>query len=59
MTDDQEASAIMRRAGVDPARFDLTRDKGDGEFDTFKDGQVVRIKNGDKFVTAKQDGGVA
>jgi hypothetical protein len=57
--DKQDAAAIMREAGVDPSRFDLTRDNGDGTFETFKDGQLVTIKNGDKFVTAKQDGGVA
>lgn len=53
--DDQEAAALMRLAGIDPAGYDLARIGGE----TFHDGDVVKIKDGDEFVTAKHVGGVA
>ena len=54
--DDQTAAAMLRLAGVDPASYDLAR-VGDAE--PFRDEQIVTIKNGDEFVTAKRVGGVA
>jgi hypothetical protein len=53
--DDQEAAALMRLAGIDPAGYDLALIGGPA----FHDGDVVRIKDGDEFVTAKHVGGVA
>lgn len=53
--DDQEAAALMRLAAIDPAGYDLARVGGE----TFRDGDVVKIKDGDEFVTAKHVGGVA
>ena len=53
--DDQEAAALMRLAGIDPAGYDLARIDGE----TFHDGDVVKITDGDEFVTAKHVGGVA
>jgi hypothetical protein len=53
--DDQEAAALMRLAGIDPAGYDLALIGGQ----TFHDGDVVKIKDGDEFVTAKHVGGVA
>lgn len=57
--DDQEAAALLRLAGVDPAGYDLARIIPTGGSETFHDGAVVKIKDGDEFVTAKHVGGVA
>lgn len=57
--DDQEAGDLLRRAGVDPREFDLARKGPNGAPQTFKDGEVVKIHEGDKFVTVKHDGSVA
>jgi hypothetical protein len=57
--DDQEAAALLRLAGVDPAGYDLARIIPRGGSETFRDAGVVKIKDGDEFVTAKHVGGVA
>lgn len=57
--DDQEAAALLRLAGVDPAGYDLARILPAGGTEAFRDGQLVLIKSGDEFVTAKHVGGVA
>ena len=57
--DDQEAAALLRLAGVDPAGYDLARIIPTGGSETFRDADVVKIKDGDEFVTAKHVGGVA
>lgn len=57
--DDQEASALMRLAGVNPSEYDLARINGAAGTETFQDGQLIKIKDGDAFVTAKHVGGVA
>ena len=57
--DDQTAAALLRLAGVDPAGYDLARIMPAGGTETFRDEQIVKIKNGDEFVTAKHVGGVA
>ncbi len=57
--DDQEAAALLRLAGVDPASYDLARIVPTGGSETFRDADVVKIKDGDEFVTAKHVGGVA
>ncbi|GAA2125106.1 hypothetical protein GCM10009825_01140 [Arthrobacter humicola] len=57
--DDQTAAALLRLAGVDPAGYDLARIMPAGGTETFRDEQMVNIKNGDDFVTAKHVGGVA
>lgn len=57
--DDQTAAALLRLAGVDPAGYDLARILPGGGTETFRDEQIVEIKNGDEFVTAKRVGGVA
>lgn len=57
--DDQEAAALLRLAGVDPAGNDLARILPTGGSETFRDADVVKIKDGDEFVTAKHVGGVA
>jgi hypothetical protein len=57
--DDQDAAALMRLAGIDPAAYDLARVLRGGGSETFKDTDIVRIHDGDDFVTAKHVGGVA
>lgn len=57
--DDQTAASLLRLAGVDPAGYDLARILPAGGTETFRDDQIVKIKNGDEFVTAKHVGGVA
>ncbi|MEV4689066.1 hypothetical protein [Microbacterium sp. LWH3-1.2] len=57
--DDQTAAALLRLAGVDPAGYDLARILPTGGTESFADEQVVKIENGDQFVTAKQVGDVA
>lgn len=57
--DDQSAAALLRLAGVDPAGYDLARIVQAGGTETFQDQQIVKLTNGDEFVTAKHVGGVA
>lgn len=57
--DDQTAAALLRLAGVDPTGYDLARILTAGGTEAFRDEQIVKIKNGDEFVTAKHVGGVA
>lgn len=60
--DDQTAAALLRLAGVDPNAYDLARvngTSGTGVPETFSGEQLVTIKDGDEFVTAKHAGPVA
>ncbi|KRE28275.1 hypothetical protein [Agromyces sp. Soil535] len=57
--DDQTAVALLLLAGVDPSGYDLARILPAGGTEQFRDEQIVSIKNGDEFVTAKHVGGVA
>lgn len=57
--DDQTAGALLRLAGVDPAKYDLARVTAAGSPETFTGDQMVTIHDGDEFVTAKHIGGVA
>jgi hypothetical protein len=57
--DDQTAAALLLLAGVDPSGYDLARILPTGGTESFRDEQIVTIKNGDEFVTAKRVGGVA
>lgn len=54
--DDQAASALLRLTGLDPAAFDLARV---GSPTSFPDDEIVKIVDGDEFVTVKHVGGVA
>lgn len=49
--DDQEAAALLRRVGRDPAKFDLARVDDDGDEEFFKDSDMVRLHGGDQFAT--------
>ena len=57
--DDQTAAALLRLAGVEPAGYDLARILPAGGTEIFRDEQIVKITDGDEFVTAKHVGGVA
>lgn len=57
--DDQTADALLRLAGVNPADYDLARVGANGTVEPFTDDQLVKIQDGDQFVTAKHVGGVA
>jgi len=57
--DDQSATALLLLAGVAPSGYDLARILPTGGTELFRDEQIVTIKNGDEFVTAKHVGGVA
>lgn len=57
--DDQTAAALLQKAGVDPAGYDLARVNGASGPETFAGDQLVTIRDGDEFVTAKHTGPVA
>jgi len=52
--DDQEAAALLRLAGVDPAQYDLAKIKHNGETKVYRDERVSDLKSGDAFVTVRQ-----
>lgn len=57
--DDQEAAALLRLAGVDPAQYDLAKIRRDGEPKVYRDSQVIDLEDGDAFVTVRQSAPVA
>lgn len=57
--DDQTVAALLRLAGVDPADYDLARILPTGGTESFRDARIVKLTNGNEFVTAKHVGGVA
>ncbi|HEY7044427.1 MAG TPA: hypothetical protein VH419_12225 [Nocardioidaceae bacterium] len=57
--DDQEASALLRLAGVDPAQYDLAKIKHNGETKIYRDEKVIDLKDGEAFVTVRQSAPVA
>ncbi|MFN8191849.1 MAG: hypothetical protein U0R78_15695 [Nocardioidaceae bacterium] len=57
--DDQEAAALLRLAGVDPAQYDLAKLKHHGEPKVYRDEKVINLKDGDAFVTVRQSAPVA
>lgn len=46
---DQTAAALLRLAGVDPKNFDLFLVKKDGVEKKIKDGQIINLKDGERF----------
>ena len=56
--DDQEAAALLRLADRDPDDFDLALVKKNGEQKTLKDKQIVKLDDGDEFVTVTPSFGV-
>lgn len=57
--DDQEAAALLRLAGVNPAEFDLGRITKSGQTKSYRDTKIVELKDGDAFVTVRQSAPVA
>ena len=57
--DDQEAAALLRLAGVDPAQYDLAKIKHNGETKVYRDEKVIDLEDGDAFVTVRQSAQVA
>ncbi len=57
--EDQTAAALLRQAGVDPTSYDLARINGANGPETLTGEQMVIIRDGDEFVTAKHTGPVA
>lgn len=49
--DDQEAAALMRLAGVNPAKYDLAKERKNGELKVYADDKVIDLEDGDEFVT--------
>lgn len=46
---DQTAAALLRLASVDPKIFDLFLIKKNGVEDKIKDGQIINLKDGERF----------
>lgn len=57
--DDQEAAALLRLAGVDPAQYDLAKIKHNGDTKLYRDEKVIDLKDGDAFVTVRKSAPVA
>lgn len=57
--DDQEAAALLRLAGVDPALYDLAKVKPNGQPKVYRDEKVLDLRDGDAFVTVRQSAQVA
>lgn len=53
--DHQQASALLRLAGLDPSVADLGKTKGKGDLKTYRDDQDVQLHDGDEFVSVPQD----
>lgn len=57
--DDQEAAALLRLAGLDPAKFDLAKVLAPGKTRRYKDEKVIDLRDGDAFVTIREMAPVA
>jgi DNA-directed RNA polymerase alpha subunit len=49
--DDLDTSVMLRLAGRDPEKYDLARVNAKGGLEVFRDGQVLDLREGDKFVS--------
>lgn len=57
---EQHAADILRRAGLDPALYDLGQLRNKHEApQPFEDVDVIKIHNGDRFVSIRQRADVA
>ncbi len=52
--DKQDAGALLRLAGLDPAGYDLAEIRPGGKQERYEDDKRINIKDGDKFVTIRQ-----
>jgi hypothetical protein len=55
----QPAAALLRLAGLDPARYDLGELEGHGRTKRFTDDEVVTIRPNARFVTIRHAADVA
>jgi len=55
----QTAASILHLAGLDPAGYDLAELRGQGDPHTFHDDQQIIVKDGDAFVSIRQNATVA
>jgi len=53
------AAELLGLAGLSADGYDLTRVGEHGQVETFRDQQVIDVKNGDVFVSVNQQGTVA
>ena len=51
--DDQEAGALLRLAGRNPAHYDLLKVQPAGSLHAYRDKDVVELTDGDRFTTAE------
>lgn len=56
--DDEYAAALLRLAGLDPNMYDLGEIKH-GETKRFPDDKLIKLHDGDAFVTIRQSATVA
>jgi len=49
--DDQDGAALVRLADRDPARYDIAKVTASGGLHVYRDGKVIDLKDGDKFIT--------
>lgn len=55
----QSPAELLALVGFDAATYDLALIKKNGEVHKYKDNQNVHIKDGDEFVTVRQEAPVA
>ncbi len=57
--DDQEAAALLRLAGLNPAEYDLARIRPGQEPKVYKDEKILDLHDGETFISVKQSSPVA
>lgn len=57
--DDQEAASLLRLAGVNPDEYDLARVRPGQDPKVFKDEKVLDLREGETFISVKQNSPVA
>jgi hypothetical protein len=55
----ETAANLLRLAGLDPRGYDLAEVLGHGDVRTFRDDQVVDVRQDEKFVSIRQTAPVA
>jgi hypothetical protein len=54
-----DAASVLRRAGLDPATYDLAQLRGTGQTKVLRDAQPITLKSGDEFVSVNVSAPVA
>ncbi len=57
--DDQEAAALLRLAGLNPAEYDLARIRPAQDPKVFRDEKVLDLHDGETFISVKKSSPVA